>query len=74
MYDVHMMNCMATERRSTMHDEVTIEVHTLGGESYTARISDELKALIMKELEFGVNLPLDQEFELRADLRCFHGN
>jgi hypothetical protein len=72
MYDDHMMNRMATERRSTMHDEVTIEVHTLRGESYTARISEELKNLIMKELEFGVNLPIDQEFKLRATVICHH--
>jgi len=36
-----------------MHDEVVVEVQRLFGDPYEFPISDELKELLMKELEFG---------------------
>jgi hypothetical protein len=55
-----------------MHDEVVVEVQRLFGDPYEFPISEELKQMLMKELEFGVNLPIDQEFVLNAKVEMRH--
>jgi hypothetical protein len=47
-----------------MKDEVRLQVVRLDGETYELPVSDELKAQLLKESEFGVNLPIDQHFQL----------
>ena len=55
-----------------MHDEVVVEVQRLFGDPYEFPISDELKELLMKELEFGGNLPIDQDCQLVAHVTMTH--
>jgi hypothetical protein len=39
---------------------------------YPGQISDELKEMLMKELEFGVNLPDTQDYELTTRITMRH--
>ena len=56
-----------------MQDTVRFHVVTINGNDYDVLdVSDELRDLLIKELQFGVNLPIDQEFQLTCLMTLHH--